>query len=62
VVEVDVSVGGLTFTALTRCGRVAVPMYRGGEAVRFTDNALRLEVHRAAIEAAEHAEARGGLR
>ena len=59
VVHVEVSVGPLTFSCLTRWGRVVGPTFLGDPAVRFHDRALALRVHRQVVEAAEHAEARG---
>ena len=61
VVEVDVRVEGIIFTALVRRGRVVGPMHRGAQAFRFADPALAAEVHRAAVTAAQDAERRGWL-
>ena len=61
VVEVDVRIDGLIFTALVRAGRVVGPMHRGEQAFRFADDALASEVHRVAVGAAQDAERRGWL-
>ena len=61
VATVDVLVDGVVFSCLVRGRRVVPPMQRGAVAVRFTDPALEVAVHRAAVQAARDAERRGWL-